>query len=111
MAKRHSQQTLHMWLGSPKRSRPEATSDDQAPSMGETLSESEVRVSEVDSSNPISTETFSTTESSTATSSEGVSQPDSSACILPCCTDPKPFQSVNPVVLATLANKGRNFVV
>ena len=73
------------------------------------VSESEVRV---ESSIPSGTETSSSVTGSTAeTNVEGTSQPNCSACILPCCTDPKPFQPVNSVVLASLANKDRNFVV
>lgn len=113
MAKRHSQQSLiDMWHDCPKRSRPDATTNDPASSVSKTVSESEVRISGVASSIPLGTEISSTaTESSTATSSEGMSQPGCSACTHPCCTDSKPFQPENPVVLASLVNKGRNFVV
>ena len=108
MAKHHSQQSLlYMW---PKHSRPDANSDNPASSMSETVSESEVRVNGVDSSIPSGTEiSSSATGSSAATSTEGMSQPNCSACTLPCCTDPKPFQPVNSVVLASLANKSQNF--
>ena len=108
MAKCHSQQSLlDMW--SQKHPKPDATSDNSAFSMSETVSESEVRV---ESFIPSGTETSSSVTGSTAeTNVEGTSQPNCSACILPCCTDPKPFQPVNSVVLANLANKDRNFVV
>ena len=84
MAKHHSQQSLlYMW---PKRSRPDANSDNPASSMSETVSESEVRVNGVDSSIPSGTETSnSATGSSAATNTEGMSQPNCSACTLPCC--------------------------
>ena len=110
MAKRHSQQSLlDMWPPS-KHSKPDATSDNSAFSMSETVSESEVGV---ESSIPSGTETSSTATGSSASTADvvGLSQPDCSACILPCCTDPKPFQPVNSVVLASLANNNRNFVV
>lgn len=97
-----------MW---PKRSQPDATSDNPASSMCETVSESEVRVNGVDSSIPSWTETSSSgTGNSATTSTESMSQPDCSACILPCCTDPKPFQPINSVVLASLANKCRSLM-
>lgn len=105
MAKRNSHQSLlDIWLDCPKRSRPDPTSDDPASSMSEIVSESEV--SGVASSIPIGTETSSAaTESSTATSSEGMSQLDCADCTHPCCTDLKPFQPVNPVVLASLVHR------
>ena len=56
----------------------------------------------------------STESSSTATvSSTAICSTitDCLTCTHPCCTDQKPFQPVNSVVLASLANKGRNFVV
>ena len=113
MSKRQGHQCIRdMFLACPKRSRPDATSEDTTSTItSETVSESEVRMSDVRSSVLSNTEASSTTTgSSTAICSTTVTT-DCSTCTHQCCTDQKPFQPVNQVVLASLANKGRNFVV
>ena len=100
MTKRQGQQCIRdMFLAHPERARPVATSDDTT---------SNVRSAGSDISD-VPTCSSSTETSSTATGSSTASE--CSTCTHPCCTDQKPFRPVNPVVLASLANKGRNFVV
>ena len=110
MAKRQGQQSIHdMFLAHPKRSRPNATSDDTTSNTTSgTVSESEMRVSDVPTCSSIQSSTSTTTDNSTASCSTVT---ECSTCTHPCCTDQKPFQPVNQVVLASIANKGRNFVV
>ena len=105
MAKREGQRNVHdMFLSQvPKCPQPITSSDDASSDF---KSESEGRVSN-SSAILSSTEAGST---ATETNSAISTATGSSSCALPCCTELKPCQPINPMVLASLANKGWRFV-